>query len=207
MESGVTIRNPGTVTIAEDVRIEPDAVILPGTILLGRTRLGRGCRVGPYACVEDSDIGAGTEVRASFLYGVKVLPGAKIGPYAHLRPGSRVGRNARIGNFTEVKNSDIGDETKVSHLSYVGDSRFGRRVNVGAGAITCNFDGKRKFRTVVGSGSFIGSNVNLVAPVAIGAGAVVGAGSTITRNVPANALALERTGQVIKPGWTKKRER
>jgi bifunctional UDP-N-acetylglucosamine pyrophosphorylase/glucosamine-1-phosphate N-acetyltransferase len=145
------------------------------------------------------------EFTASFASGARVGSRTKIGPFSRLREGAVIEAGARIGNFSEIKKSRIGRDTKVNHLSYIGDATLGDGVNIGAGTITCNYDGFRKSRTVIGAGSFIGSNVNLVAPVRVGSGVVVGAGSTITRSVPSGGLALERSDQVIKKGWAKKR--
>jgi len=205
MREGVTILNPASVYIGENVAIGRDAVILPGTMLLGQTAIGERSVIGPNSYVEDSKIGENALVRASYVFGSVVGNYVLIGPFSHLRKGNVVRDGAKIGNFCEIKNSAIGKKTKVPHLSYVGDSALGENVNVGAGTITCNYDGKLKHKTVVGSGVFIGSNVNLVAPVKIGAGAVLGAGSTITNDVPPGALALERSGQVVKKGWAKNR--
>ena len=208
MMEGVTIQRPSTVYIEESVKIGPDTVLLPGTQLLGKTVVGSGCRIGPSTLIEDSEVGDGVVVRTSYIYGSRIGDRAQIGPFTHLRAGADIAAEARIGNFSEIKNSKVGRDTKVSHLSYIGDATLGDGINVGAGVITCNFDGVKKHRTEIGSRSFIGSNVNLIAPVRIGAGAVVGAGSTITQDVPADALALERGQPVVKPGWAKqKREK
>ncbi|MBI2915369.1 MAG: bifunctional UDP-N-acetylglucosamine diphosphorylase/glucosamine-1-phosphate N-acetyltransferase GlmU [Elusimicrobia bacterium] len=205
MKSGVTILNPETTYVDAGVQIGSDSKLFPGTMLLGKTRVGTGCHIGPNSFIEDSEIGNGVTVRASFVYGTQVKDGVQIGPFSHIRKGTVLAKGARIGNFTEIKNSSIGQETKVSHLSYIGDASLGHEINVGAGAITCNFDGKKKHRTVIGSKSFVGSNANLIAPLQIGARAVIAAGSTVTQTVPPDSLAIERAPFVIKPGWTKKK--
>jgi len=205
MGDGVTVADPSHTYVEAGVRVGADTVLLPGTFLKGKTRVGRGCRIGPFTYLEDCVIEDGAELRAVFAYQSKIDRGAKLGPYTHLRPGTRVRRNARIGNFVEIKKSDIGEGTKVSHLSYIGDARLESEVNVGAGAITCNYDGFQKHQTRVGRGAFVGSNVNLVAPVRVGRGAIVGAGSTVTENVPADALSLERAPHLIKKGWARLR--
>src|SRR3989338_615557 len=206
MEQGVTMLNPSSIYIEEKVTIGKDTLLLPQTMLLGATKIGERCKIGPSSFIENSNIGENTVVRASFIYGSTIGNKVEIGPYTHLRTGSVVQDEARIGNFTEIKNSNIGKETKVSHLAYIGDSILGEKINVGAGAITCNFDGKNKHKTTIGSQSFVGSNVNLIAPVKVGARSVLAAGSTITEDVPSDSLAIERTSLVIKKGWVKKRK-
>lgn len=205
MQNGVSILNPQFTYIGEKVKIGRDTLLLPGTMLLGKTKIGRNCKIGPHAYIEETEIGNGVAIRASFIYGSKIGDSAQIGPFSHLRPGTRVADGARVGNFSEIKNSKIGRGTKVSHLTYIGDATLGEEINIGAGAITCNFDGKKKYRTAIGSKSFIGSNVNLIAPVKIGSRAVVGAGSTIQKDVPANALAIERALPIIKRNWRKRK--
>ena len=205
MKKGVTILNPGFTHIEESVQIEPETVLLPGTMLRGKTKIGSYCQIGPNSWIEDSEIGNHAVVRASFVYGSKIGERAQVGPYSHLRAGTRIAEGARVGNFTEIKNSKVGRETKISHLAYVGDSVLGEEINVGAGTITCNFDGKNKHKTIIGSQSFVGSNVNLIAPVKIGARTMIAAGSTITKDVPPDSLAIERSALVIKKGWAKKR--
>jgi bifunctional UDP-N-acetylglucosamine pyrophosphorylase/glucosamine-1-phosphate N-acetyltransferase len=198
MAAGVTIIDPAGSCISPEVRIGTDAVIMPGCIIEGATVIGEGARIGPFAVIKDARIGKDAEVRASFLLGARVGDGAKVGPYAHLRPGTVLERGARVGNFSETKNARVGRGSKINHLSYIGDAVLGAGVNVGAGTITCNYDGTHKHRTVIGDGAFIGSNTNLVAPVRVGPRALIGAGSTITESVPADALAIARTRQVNK---------
>lgn len=207
MDRGVTVTDPDTTYVGPEVRAGQDAVIAPFTFLLGRTVLGEGARVGPFSHLENCRVGAGAEVKASFAEDAVIEAGAKVGPYARLRPGTRIGAGARVGNFVEVKNSRLGPGAKANHLAYVGDASVGGAANIGAGAITCNYDGFQKHRTVIGAGAFIGSNANLVAPLRVGRGAVVGAGSTVARDVPADALALERAPHVLKRGWAAARRR
>ncbi len=198
MLTGVTITDPPSTFIDSTVRIGRDTIIYPGSTILGKTRIGENCRLGPYAFIQDCRIENGVEIRASFIYGAKIAERAKVGPFSHIRPGTVVGKDARVGNFCEVKKSRIGQGTKVSHLSYIGDSFLGKDVNIGAGTITCNFDGVRKNITRVGDGTFVGSDTKFIAPVKIGKNAVIGAGSTITEDVPAGKLAIARARQVIK---------
>jgi len=198
MISGVTVEDPATTYVDADVEIGQDSVILPGTILRGKTKIGKDCVIGPYAMLEDAAVGNGCTVAISSVRDSKILEKSAVGPFANIRPGTSAGPRAKIGNFSEVKASRIGYGSKVSHLSYVGDSEIAEDVNIGAGTITCNYDGKNKHKTVIGAKAFIGSNTNLVAPVRVGRGAVVGAGSTITEDVPDGNLAIARSRQVNK---------
>jgi len=207
MEDGVTVVDPDSTYVDYGVRVGADTELLPGAMLRGSTVIGKKCVIGPYSFIQDTCIGDHVHIRASFLYSSQIDSEVKIGPYAHMRPGTKILRKAKVGNFVELKASKIGKNTKVSHLAYIGDSTLENDVNVGAGAVTCNFDGQNKFKTLVKKGSFIGSNVNLVAPVKIGRKVTVGAGSTISRDVPDGALALERTTQVIKKGWGKNKHK
>ncbi len=204
MAGGVTIVDPDTTYIDPQVQIGRDAVVYPQTFIKGSTKIGGKTKIGPFAYVDNCRIDDEVEIRASFLYDSVVGKKAKIGPYAHVRPGTKIEQDARVGNFVEIKKSRVGRSTKVSHLTYIGDASLGADVNVGAGVITCNYDGTNKFQTTIDSGAFIGSNANLIAPIHVGKGALVGAGSTLNQNVPANALALERSAQSIKPGWVKR---
>lgn len=207
MDAGVTIVDPATTYIDAGVRVGGDTVIEPQTHLLGRTTVGRGCRVGPQTRLENCVVGDGARVSATFGEGARVERGARVGPWARLRAGAVVGPDAHVGNFVEIKKSRLGRGAKANHLTYLGNATVGAGVNVGAGVITCNYDGVSKHATVLGAGAFIGSNVNLVAPVRVGAGAIVGAGSTVTRDVPTNALALERSTMVVKPGWADRKRK
>ncbi|HAH33052.1 MAG TPA: UDP-N-acetylglucosamine diphosphorylase/glucosamine-1-phosphate N-acetyltransferase [Elusimicrobia bacterium] len=199
MASGVTIVDPANTYIEESVKVGRDTVIYPGVFLRGRSVVGKDCRLGPYGIIEDSIIENGCEIKfGCCLYQCRVRALSVVGPVSHLRPASDIGPGAKVGNFSEIKKSRIGRGSKVPHLSYVGDTVMGEKVNVGAGTITCNYDGKNKNKTVIGDGVFIGSNTNLVAPVKIGAGALIAAGSTITENVPPGKIAFARARQVLK---------
>ncbi len=206
MANGVTIFRPDTCVIDSEVTVEPDTVIEPYVQLLGATKIGGECRVRSYSVIQDSTIGDGVTVRnGCILDHAEVGAGAVLGPYAHLRPESRIGEQAHIGNFCETKKVTIGKGSKANHLSYLGDAVIGAGVNVGAGAITCNYDGVHKHTTTIGDGVFIGSDSTLIAPVTIGNGAYVAAGSCITKDVSEDALALGRSRQVVKEGWAKSR--
>lgn len=205
MDDGVTVVDPASTFVDAGVRIGRDTVIEPNTFLAGATRIGRDCRIGPMTRLVDCRVGDGVRLDATFGESAQVESGARVGPWSRLRPGAVVGRDAHVGNFVELKKARLGAGAKVNHLSYLGDAVVGAGTNVGAGVITCNYDGYQKFATEIGPGAFIGSNVNLVAPLRVGAGAVVGAGSTLTKDVPADALAVERSATTVKPGWAKKR--
>lgn len=205
MENGVTMEDPDSTYISASAVIGRDTVIRPNTHIYGRTRVGKNCEIGPSVYIEDSSLGDGVAVKfSSYLVECRIEDGAAVGPFCHLRPETRVKKRAKIGNFVEVKKSEIGEDSKVSHLSYVGDSDIGDGVNIGAGTITCNYDGREKHRTVIEDEAFVGSDTILVAPVKIGRGAVTGAGSTITRDVSAGALAIERSQQKEIEGWAKR---
>lgn len=206
MMEGVTIIDPATTYIEPQVEIGSDTIIYPGTFLQGETKIGVGCQIGPYSQLRDSQIGDASQVRFSVLDHAKTGEGANIGPYSFLRPGTVVEKNGKVGGFVETKNTQIGEGSKVPHLSYIGDCLIGTGVNIGAGTITCNYDGYAKHETVIGDGAFIGSNTNLVAPVLVGKGALVGAGSTITKDVPEDSLALARAKQIIKEKWVQRRK-
>jgi bifunctional UDP-N-acetylglucosamine pyrophosphorylase / glucosamine-1-phosphate N-acetyltransferase len=197
MLEGVTLVNPHNTYIDADVRIGKDTVIYPNTFLTGRTEIGEGCVIESGCQIVDSIIGSQVTIKwASVVSGSTVRERATIGPFAHIRPHSDIGEEARIGNFVEVKKSTIGKGSKSSHLTYLGDATVGKRVNVGAGTITCNYDGVSKHPTIIEDEVFIGSNTELVAPVRIGHGALIGAGSTITKDVPPESLAIGRAKQV-----------
>ena len=205
LRAGVTLVDPARTYIGADVRIGTDTVILPNTHLEGATRIGSGVTVGPDSRLVDAVVEDGATVSSSVLLEASVGPGATVGPFSYLRPGARLERAAKAGAFVEIKKSTVGEGSKVPHLSYIGDAQIGRDVNVGAGTITCNFDGRDKHRTVIGDGAFIGSDTMLVAPVQVGPHAVTGAGSAITRDVPEGALALERGDQVHVDGYAARR--
>ncbi len=206
MWEGVTVVDPEATYIDEDVEVGADTVIEPGTSLLGRTRVGRAASIGPHSTVIDSVLGDRVTVKPYSLVSASELhAGASVGPYGHVRESSVIGSQARIGNFVEVKKSRIGRGTKSLHLTYLGDATLGERVNIGAGTVTCNYDGAKKHPTVIDDGTFIGSGTMLVAPVNVGKGSYVAAGSTITEDVPPESLALGRARQVTKEGWARRR--
>lgn len=198
MLDGVTICDPDNTYISSETKVGNDTIIYPGTIIEGKTSIGSNCVIGPYAHIDNSKIENNVKIVESYILESQIKNGAKIGPFSQLRPGSVIQQNAKVGNFSEVKKSVIGKGAKVNHLSYIGDATLGKAVNVGAGTITCNYDGKNKFKTLVGDRVFIGSNVNFVAPVKIGADSLIGAGSTITENVPSKGLSIARARQVNK---------
>ncbi len=198
MLSGVTVIDPMHTYVDADVEVGRDSVLLPGTLLRGKTRVGKNCVIGPFCFIENSAIEDGCRVRSSHIADSRILEGSAVGPFAHMRGGAVVGPKARIGNFSELKNSRVGAGSKVPHLSYIGDTEMGPEVNIGAGTITCNYDGVRKNKTLIGAKAFVGSNVNLVAPVRVGRGAKIGAGSTITEDVPDGVLAIARARQENK---------
>lgn len=204
MREGVTVVDPASTFVDADVEIGQDTVILPFTVLEGRTRIGRHCRIGPGSHIIDGELGDGVTVMQSVVEQSRVAEGVRIGPFAHVRPGCEIGPRAEIGNYAEVKNSKLGAGVKAHHHSYIGDARIGDNVNVGAGVVTVNYDGRRKHVTVVEEGAFLGCNVNLVAPVTVGQGAYVAAGSTVTDAVPPGALAIARERQVNKEGWVQR---
>jgi bifunctional UDP-N-acetylglucosamine pyrophosphorylase/glucosamine-1-phosphate N-acetyltransferase len=188
------------------VQIGVDTVIEPYVQLLGQTNIGQGCRIRSYSVIRNSQIGAGVTVRyGSILDEAKVAAGALIGPYSHLRPGSEIGEGAHVGNFVETKKIKLGKGSKANHLTYLGDAEIGAGVNIGAGTITCNYDGVNKHKTIIGDNVFVGSDSTLVAPVKIEKGAYVAAASCITDDVPEDALALGRARQTTKPGWVKQK--
>ena len=206
MAQGVTIFRPETCVIDAEVQVDADTVIEPFTQLLGATRIGSDCRIRSYSVIQNSTVGDGVTIRnGCILDGAEVSMGALIGPYSHLRPESRIGEGAHVGNFCETKKTTLGRGAKANHLSYLGDAFIGEGTNIGAGVITCNYDGAHKHVTHVGDHSFIGSDSTLVAPITIGSGAYVAAGSCITHNVADDALALGRAHQVTKEGWAAKR--
>lgn len=205
MLSGVTIVDPRTTYIDPDVVIGQDTVIYPFTMIHGKTEIGENCSIGPGTRILNSRIANDVQIVQSIVIDSQLDANCSVGPFAHLRPGNVIGPHAHIGGFVEVKNSNVGERSKIPHLSYVGDSDVGTDVNMGAGSITCNYDGKKKHRTVIKDRAFVGSNSNLVAPVEVGEGAYIAAGSTITKDVPEGALAIGRARQVLKEGWAKKR--
>ncbi|MCS2607812.1 bifunctional UDP-N-acetylglucosamine diphosphorylase/glucosamine-1-phosphate N-acetyltransferase GlmU [Halomonas dongshanensis] len=208
MEQGVALADPARLDVRGSLTCGHDVFIDVGCVFEGEVELGEGVHIGPYCVIKQSTIGAQSVVHSHSIVEQSVAAGHnQIGPYARLRPGTRLGAQAKVGNFVETKNADVGEGSKINHLSYVGDARLGRDVNVGAGTITCNYDGANKHRTEIGDEAFIGSNSALVAPVAIGKGATVGAGSTIVKDVADHALAVTRSRQLEKPQWPRPAKR
>jgi bifunctional UDP-N-acetylglucosamine pyrophosphorylase / glucosamine-1-phosphate N-acetyltransferase len=205
MLGGVTIVDPDTTYIDAGVRIGQDTVIEPQTFLYRGTEIGEQCLIGPFSRIGQSSVGNGSAIVASQVFASRVGDHVKIGPFANLRPGNELSDGVKIGDFVELKKAKLGEKVSISHLSYIGDAEVGARVNIGAGVITCNYDGYRKSKTVIGEGAFVGTNSALVAPVTIGEGALVAAGSTVTKDVPADALAIARAPQEIKPEYARRR--
>ena len=206
MAEGVTIFYPATCVIDSDVEIAADTVIEPFVQIFGRSRIGMGCRIRSYSVIRDSEIDEGVLVRPGcILDGARIGPRAVLGPYSHLRPGSEIGEAAHVGNFVETKKIKLGKGSKANHLTYLGDAEIGAGVNIGAGTITCNYDGVHKHTTFIEDEVFIGSDSTLVAPVRVGQGAYVAAASCITEDVPADALALGRARQITKQGWAREK--
>ena len=206
MSAGVTIYFPETCVIDADVEIGADTIIEPFVQVLGNTRIGADCRIRSYSVIQNSEIGDGVLIRPGcVLDESRVANGASLGPYSHLRPGSEIGEGAHVGNFVETKKARLGKGSKANHLTYLGDAEIGEGVNIGAGTITCNYDGVNKHKTVIEDGVFVGSDVTLVAPIKLGKGSYVGAASCITDDVPADSLAIGRGRQIVKEGWAKQK--
>ena len=206
MSEGVTIFYPATCVIDDEVEVAADTVIEPSVQILGRSRIGAACHISSFSVIRNSEVGPSVLIRPGcILDEAHVGPSAVLGPYSHLRPGSDIGEGAHVGNFVETKKIKLGKGSKASHLTYLGDAEIGAGVNIGAGTITCNYDGVNKHTTIIGDGAFIGSDSTLVAPVRVGKGAYVGAASCITKNVPEDALALGRAQQVVKEGWAREK--
>ena len=207
MAAGVTLIDPATTYIDPDVEVGPDTVIHPGVVLEGQTRIGSACEIRGSVRIADSTLGDRVTVNNfCLIVGAQVADGVSVGPFAHLRPETVVSEGARIGNFVELKKTSLGAGSKVNHLSYLGDATVGSHVNVGAGTITCNYDGEKKHQTVIEDGAFIGSDTQLIAPVRVGKGAYVGAGSSITQDVPAGALGIARGKQTNIEGWVERKK-
>jgi bifunctional UDP-N-acetylglucosamine pyrophosphorylase/glucosamine-1-phosphate N-acetyltransferase len=205
LRDGVTVVDPTSTYVGADVRIEADAVLLPGAHLEGATRIGAGAEIGPDSRLVDTQVEAGASVTYSVCLGASIGPEATVGPFTYLRPGTRLERDAKAGAFVEMKKSTVGEGSKVPHLSYIGDTEIGRGANIGAATVTVNYDGFDKHRTVIGDGARVGSDTMLVAPVTVGAGAFTGAGSVITKDVPDGALAVERTEQRTIEGYAERK--
>lgn len=204
MENGVTIMDPDTTFVDAEVNIASDTIIYPFTWLEGRTAIGSGCEIGPNTRLQNAKVGDNATLHFTYAHDCEIKNDVTVGPYVHLRPNTVLSEGVKVGNFVEVKNSIVGQNSKIPHLSYIGDTDMGAKVNIGSGTITVNYDGKHKHRTVIEDGAFIGCNTNLVAPVKVGSGAYVGAGSTITKDVPGEALGVARARQTNIDGWVKK---
>ena len=205
MAAGVTMLDPSMVWVGPEVTVGQDTELLPMTMLWGKTSVGNECVIGPNTRLTDVTVGDGSSVEETVGYQTVIDEDVTVGPRAYLRPGTHLCNRAHVGTHVEIKNSTIGEGSKVPHLSYIGDTTMGSGVNIGAGSITCNYDGVNKHRTTIGDGVFIGSDTMMVAPVSIGDGALVGASSCITTDVPADALSLERSEQRIVEGYAKMR--
>jgi bifunctional UDP-N-acetylglucosamine pyrophosphorylase/glucosamine-1-phosphate N-acetyltransferase len=206
MEGGVTILDPASTYIEESVTIGPDTVVYPHTVIEGVTTIGSDCVIGAGSHVSGSRLADRVTLKAySVVEEAVIEEDATLGPFCHLRPGCHIGAAVEIGNFAELKKARVGRKTKIHHVSYLGDATVGEQVNIGAGTITCNYDGIAKHRTTIDDGAFVGTNSSLVAPLTVGEGAYVAAGSVITKDVPPGALVVERSPQVVKEGWTARR--
>src|SRR5260221_3355810 len=202
MADGVTIFYPTTCVIDADVEVAPDTIIEPYVQLLGKTKIGTACRIRSHCVIRDTEIADGVIVLPGCIMDdSRVSASAIVGPYSRLRPGSEIGEGAHVGNFVETKKVKLGKGSKANHLTYLGDAEIGAGVNIGAGTITCNYDGVAKHKTIIGDSVFVGSDSTLVAPVRLGNGSYVGAGSCITDDVPDDALAIGRARQIVKEGW------
>jgi bifunctional UDP-N-acetylglucosamine pyrophosphorylase/glucosamine-1-phosphate N-acetyltransferase len=206
LEAGVTMIDPASTWIDATVTIGKDTVLYPNVILEGTTVIGEDCVLRSNTRLTNCIVGNGVEILDHCLLAdSQIEDGAHLGPFVHLRPGVVVRKKAKVGNFVEMKKTDLGEGSKANHLSYLGDAKIGKGVNIGAGTITCNYDGVRKFQTVIGDGVFLGSDTKLIAPVTVGAGALIAAGTTVTEDVPADALAIARVPQVNRAGWAARR--
>lgn len=203
MRAGVTVIDPASTYVDATVELAQDVTLFPGTMLHGATKVASFAEIGPNTRLTDVTVDQSAKIESSVAIGSDIGAYTQVGPFAYLRPGARIGQKVKIGDFVEIKNSVIGDEAKVSHLAYVGDADIGNNVNVGCGVITVNYDGEKKHRTTVGANSFVGSNVNLVAPVIVGEGAFITAGSTVTDDVPDDAFAIARSKQTTKENYVK----
>ncbi len=204
-DSGVSIVDPSSTFVDAEVEVGQDTIIYPMTVLRGKCRIGRGCRLGPGTSITASRLGDDVTVERSVVEMSVIGNHSNVGPFSHLRPGSLLDREVHVGNFVELKNTRVGMGSKMGHHSYLGDATIGTQVNIGAGTVVVNYDGREKHQTFIGDHAFIGCNSNMVAPLEIGSGVYVAAGSTITQNVPADALAIARNRQEVKPGWAKER--
>ena len=202
--NGVTFLAPETAYIGKDVEIGNDTIIMPNTIIKGKTKIGSNCIIGPNTQITDSEIADYVEINSSVMLESSIDENTKVGPFAYIRPHSKIGKNIKIGDFVEIKNATIDDDTKVSHLTYVGDADVGKKVNFGCGTVLVNYDGAKKYRSTIEDNAFIGCNTNLVSPVTVKENAFIAAGSTITDDVPESSLAIARARQVVKKDWKRK---
>ncbi|WP_243154287.1 DapH/DapD/GlmU-related protein [Pseudoflavonifractor sp. 60] len=207
LQAGVLMMDPAAVYVEEEVTVGAGTLLLPGTILRGRTVIGENCQIGPQVMLTDCTVGQGCTINASQCEESTIEKNCQIGPYTHIRPHCVVGEGSHIGAFVQLKNSVLGKGTKMAHLTYVGDSDVGDECNFGCGTITCNYDGFQKHRTTIGSHVFVGCNTNLVPPVQVGDGAFIAAATTVTRDVPPDALAVGRQRQQVKEGWAAENRR
>ncbi|MEG1782248.1 MAG: bifunctional UDP-N-acetylglucosamine diphosphorylase/glucosamine-1-phosphate N-acetyltransferase GlmU, partial [Oscillospiraceae bacterium] len=205
MKNGVRFYTSHGIVIDENVKIGKGSLIMPGTILQGETTIGENCVIGPNSLMKDCTVGDGVTFNSSQANEAVIKSGASIGPFSQLRPNTTIGESVKIGDFVEVKNSNIGQGTAIAHLTYIGDSDVGAHVNFGCGVVTVNYDGQSKNRTTIEDYAFIGCNTNLIAPVTVGQGGYTAAGSTITQDVPKDALAIARARQINKPNWAKEK--
>lgn len=206
MEAGVTMVDPASTWIEADVTIGKDTILHPNVTLEGKTVIGEGCEVRSFTRLTNCVVGAQVHILDHCVFtDSQIDEQATLGPFVHLRPGVRVRKKAKVGNFVEMKKTDLGEGAKANHLSYLGDATIGKGVNIGAGTITCNYDGAHKYQTIVGDHVFLGSDTQLIAPVTVGAGAVIAAGTTVTQDVPVDALAIARVAQVNRAGWASRR--
>jgi len=201
LAAGVIMMDPNAVYAEETVAVGKGTVLLPGTILRGNTTVGENCIIGPNVMLTDTTVEDGVTINTAQIEESLIRKNCEIGPYTHIRPHCDVGEGSKIGAFVQLKNGNLGKGTKMAHLTYVGDADVGERVNFGCGTVTCNYDGNAKFRTTIGSDVFVGCNTNLVAPVTLADGVYTAAGSTVTRDVEADALVIARARQEVKPGW------
>lgn len=201
LRSGVQMMDPSAVYVEEGVTVGAGTLLLPGVILRGCTTVGENCQIGPDVMLTDCQVGEGCTINASQCEESRIETGCQIGPYTHIRPHCVVGEGSKIGAFVQLKNCNLGAGTKMAHLTYVGDSDVGDNCNFGCGTITCNYDGFQKFRTTIGSNVFVGCNTNLVPPVKVGDGAFIAAATTVTQDVPDDAMVIGRTRQEVKEGW------
>ena len=206
MRNGVTMRNPESVYIEDGVEIGNDTEICQNVTIKSGTKIGSDCVIGSGSMLDGAVIHDGVDVLSSVILESEVDEGTHVGPFAYIRPNCHVGKEVKVGDFVELKNSNIDDGTKISHLTYIGDSDVGKRVNFGCGTVTCNYDGKKKYRTTIGDDCFVGCNTNFVSPINVGDGVYIAAGSTITEDIPENSLSIARARQVNKEGWKDKRK-